>query len=127
MPEFPSNRIWRLAVSTFVGTLSYAEHYMGTLRPPDKRDNPNIFGGKYGWGPDPVQVEYVLDEETAKRLSTDDFTYKVGWECSRFFSHEDVVAAGIAKFMELAEPGEILLSEYDYLTDGDKPLATKET
>lgn len=127
MTEVDRKQLWRLKTSSFVGVLSYAQHYMGTLQPPDKRDNPNIFGGEYGWGPDPIQIEAILTKEYAKRLSTPDFTYKEGWENSRFFSKEEVVAAGIAQFLKIAEPGDILMSEYDYLAAGDEPLATKET
>lgn len=120
-------RKWTFQVSTFVGVLSYAEHYLGFLRAPDKRANPNIIGGEYGYPPQPEAVSYVLDEATAKRLSTDDFKYRAGWDCEKFFSNEAAIEALKKRFLEIAEPGDYLVGYINDLTD-DEPtvLARKE-
>jgi hypothetical protein len=118
---------WRLDVSTFKGVVAYAQHYVGYLQPPDKRSNPNIFGGEHGWPPDKVAVESELTAEYAKRLSTDDFTYREGWLNGRYFSYDEVVAQAIVQFQELAEPGDTLVGYRDDLTDDDPAvLAAKE-
>jgi hypothetical protein len=109
--------VWKLQISTFVGILAYAQHYMGYLKPPDKRENPNIIGGKYGYPPQPIEVESILTKERAKALSTDDFTYKAGTESGRYFTRAEVIEAAKAQFLKLAEPGDELIGWLDDLTD----------
>ena len=118
---------WTVKVNSFIGVAPGAEHHYGYLQPPDKRENPNIMGGAHGWPPNPISVEGVLDEESAKRLSTDDFVYKAGMESSRFFSREAAMAAAIEQFQRLAEPGDVLVSHYDDMVyDEPTELARKE-
>lgn len=127
MSDIPRTKIWRLKVQSFVGLLAWAQHYFATLQPPDLRENPEIWGGEYGWPPNPVEVEAILSEENAVRLSTEDYTYKPGLPCERFFSREEVTAAAIEQFLKLAEPGDILVTEHEWMTGRRTPLATKET
>ena len=117
--------VWTLKTQSFVGVLAYASHYMGELR------RPWLDGVPSTQQPDPVTVESMLEPERAKALSTDDFTYKPGVECERYLDKDSMVKAAVAQFLELAEPGDILVSGFSYLTgryeeDESEIIARKE-
>lgn len=52
-------------------------------------------------------------------------TYGEGDTTERFTDRDELIAAAIAAFMEVAEPGEALFTHMGWLR-GDEPLATKE-
>jgi len=116
--------VWRLETQSFVGVLAYATHYMGTLHRPWQPDVPNTEQ------PGPITVESMLEPERAEALSTEDFEYKPGVECERYVDHESMVEAAISQFLRLAEPGDVLVSNFDYLTgryedEPERVLASK--
>ena len=111
---------WDLEISSFVGTLSYAEHYMGRI----KRSLYQAVDGE----PDAaysayeiVTLDYVLDEDAAKRLSTDDYTWDAGDTSTRFFSRDSVVESAIRAMDQFAVEGE-WLEDYDFVKDEDIAL-----
>jgi hypothetical protein len=83
---------WGCNLLSFEGVVLSASHYMV-----------EIVGGRIR-----AEVEYVMDEKDAARLSTFDFTEKPGRTTTRFFSRESALAAAILAFEVLAGPGDIM-------------------
>lgn len=114
--------MWTLKVNTWAGAVPGASHYMARLkRPiylPDEDDR-----GPFLWsGSDNVEVEYTLTRDDARALSTGDFRWHAGDTSTRFFDRDSAVTAALARFAEIAEPGDWLVRDWSY-EDGDDLLA----
>jgi len=87
---------WHLDVSSYRGITPGASHYYGCVRDDD------FEGPRH-------EVEHVLDAAGAKELSAyDDYPWEAGMETGRFNSKDDLIAAALVIFEEVAAPGERL-------------------
>jgi len=86
---------WHLDAISWDGVTPGASHYYGILRDDD-------FEGRH-------EVTRVLDAAGGASLSRyDEFPWKAGDETGRFESKEELVAAALVLFGEVAAPGETL-------------------
>ena len=115
---------WTLEIMTWVGTLGYAQHYMGHL----SRDLYLPVPGKpetaYS-GDERVDVEYKTNATQAKALSDPDWKFPVGEWSTRFFSKDAVVEAAKKAFEHYADEGDWLINNWDDLTGGEPLVGTE--
>lgn len=101
-----SGSMWRLRLTSFAGVVAWATHYMVTIRQAEAE----------------LEINFVLDSEGARRLSTPDFRWRVGDHSSHFFSKEDALSAAVSVFSAMAGPNDLMVRDTsgEYVA-GDDP------
>jgi hypothetical protein len=102
--------LWMMKIASYAGIVPGASHHMARLR---------------GHNQD-IEVEYTLDAEHARAISTHDFTYKVGDHSNRFLTEADAREAGVIVWRFCSNPGDAL-EFYDAESDLDRHLLRTET
>lgn len=98
---------WHLDITSYRGITWVASHYYGCVRD-DDFDGPRH------------DVLRVLDEAGAKELSRyDDFPWKAGDDTGRFDSRDELIAAALVIFNEVAAPGETLWNRSSIYVERD--------
>lgn len=98
-------RYWNLSVSTFKGVAFGAVHWYGQLWNADTED------GTVTHVRESIYLEYPMTAEHVAKFIELDGSYipLVGNLCERFWTREEVLAAGLAEFEARAQEGDLLL------------------